>query len=106
LGELVKIANGTIEDTDWERARNQVTRQIVSRSESSMSLAQMSAAQLFALGHTRSLSDMKKRYLNVTREEVIAAARELISSVPTIIVAGNAPDADYDGLVADVISSK
>ena len=43
-------------------------------------------------------------YMEVTREQVIASANALLLTKPTIVVAGNAADADYEALVTKALT--
>jgi len=99
--ELAKIAKGEISDDDWTRALNQTVRQIVSRSEKPIAVAQQVASDMQTGGKVRTMSEQVERYNKVTRDDVIAAAKTLLTLNPTVVVAGNAADKDYTALVAE-----
>ena len=102
--ELVKIAKGEIEDSDWERARNQIINQVVTRFDSTTRLARTLADDFFNLGRIQTMDEIIASYMGVTREQVIAAANALLLSKPTIVVAGNAADANYEALVTKALT--
>lgn len=102
--ELVKIAKGEIEDSDWERARNQIISHIVTRFDSTTKLARTLADDFFNLGRIQTMDEIISSYMAVTQEQVIAAANALLLTKPTIVVAGNATEADYETLVSEALA--
>ena len=102
--ELVKIAKGEIEDSDWERARNQIINQVVTRFDSTTRLARTLADDFFNLGRIQTMDEIIASYMEVTREQIIASANALLLTKPTIVVAGNAADADYEALVTKALT--
>jgi predicted Zn-dependent peptidase len=103
--ELTKIANGEIEESAWFRAQNQIRRQLSQCSDSLMMKASFLSTQIFGLGRVRSIAEIKDTYTRVTKEQVIAAARTLISSNPSVVVAGNAADVPYMPIVKAAFSA-
>lgn len=97
--QLARIANGDVDPGEFERALNSTRFQIAQREEKPLSLARAAAGDIFLRGRIRSVEEVLADYEAVTLESVIAAAKELLTSVPTIVVAGNAPEFDYKGLV-------
>lgn len=97
--ELGRIANGEIEEVDWERARNQAVRQLVAQAEKTMMVTQRAATGIFTHGRVISMKEMVEAYLQLTREDLISAARKLIEVRPTVVIAGNGPELDYEALV-------
>jgi predicted Zn-dependent peptidase len=87
--ELVKVANGQIQDHDWERARNQIFMQLAQRADKVSGIAPAIASEMFTLKRLTTIQEMYDRYSTVTKEQVIAAAKTLLASAPTVTVAGN-----------------
>ncbi len=87
--EIMKIANGEIQDSDWSRARNQVFLQLAHRSDKVSGIAPLIATEMFTLNKVISINDLYEQYTSVTKEDVIRAAKELILTVPSIAIAGN-----------------
>ena len=87
--EIARVAKGEISEKDWQRARNQITVQIVNRADRPAALAMNAANDLFNIGRVRTTEEMVSAYMAVTREQVIAAAQKIMASVPTISIAGN-----------------
>ena len=87
--EIVRVAKGEIADKDWQRARNQITLQIVMRADRPTAMAMSAANDLFNLGRVRTTEEVVERYMSVTREQVISAAQQIIAALPSISVAGN-----------------
>ena len=97
--QLARIANGDVDPGEFERALNSTRFQIAQREEKPLSLARAAAADIFLRGRVRSVDEVLANYEAITLESVIAAAKELLATNPTIVVAGNAPDFDYKALV-------
>lgn len=97
--ELAKVAAGEINETDWTRARNQFRRQLAQFSDSLMMKSSSMISQLLGQGRVQSTEEVRAVYDNVTKEQVIAAAKALLTSEPTVVVAGNAPDVPYMPIV-------
>ncbi len=99
--ELGKIAKGDVDERDWTRAKNQALRQVVSRTERPMAVAQSIAGDIFTTGAVRKIADIRAMYERVTLDDVIAAAKSMITTPTTVVVAGNAKEMDYAALVAE-----
>jgi len=87
--ELMKIANGEIQDSDWDRARNQVFMGLAHRSDKVSGIAPLIATEMFTLNKVVSINDLYEQYTSVTKEDVIRAAKEVIRTMPSITIAGN-----------------
>ena len=94
--EIVKIANGEIQESDWDRARNQVFLQLAHRSDKVSGIAPLIATEYFALKKLVSINDLYEKYSSVTKEQVIATAKEVIASVPSLTIAGNTGASSID----------
>ena len=104
-GELAKIAAGHVDENDWKRARNQVIRRVISRSDGASGSARTIAHDLFSYGRVRSTDEMMAVYSGVTKEDIVRAAQELIASKVSVAVVGNASDNDdYTPLVSQCLA--
>lgn len=97
--QLARIANGDVDAGEFERALNSTRFQIAQREEKPLSLARSAAGDIFLRGKIRTVDEVLSIYEAVTLESVISAAKEVLATKPTIVVAGNAPDYDYQALV-------
>lgn len=97
--QIARIANGDVDEGEFERALNSTRFHIAQREEKPLSLARSAAADIYQRGRIRTVEEVLADYEAVTLESVIAAAKEVLASKPTIVVAGNAPDYDYQALV-------
>lgn len=98
--QLGKIAKGEVDPADFTRAKNTVKVQVAKREEKAMSLARAAVNDLFIRGSVRDVEDVLAVYDAVTLEDVIAAAKGLLDVKMTVVVAGNAPEIDYEALVS------
>ena len=106
--ELKRIADGTIQESDWKRARNQVFLSLAKITEKTNGIAPMIATDLFINKKIKSISERYEKYIAVTQEDIINAAKKLISTVPTIAIAGNMGEEntiDAAKIVKDALSS-
>ena len=97
--QIARIANGDVDPGEFERALNTTRFQIAQRDEKALTLARSAAGDLFLYGRIRTVEEVLADYEAVTLESVIAAAKELLAAKTTVVVAGNAPDYDYQALV-------
>lgn len=98
--QIARIAAGDVDAGEFERALNTTRFQIAAREEKSLSLARSAASDLYLYGRIRSTEEVLADYEAVTLESVIEAAKELLATKPTVIVAGNADENfDYQALV-------
>jgi predicted Zn-dependent peptidase len=104
-GELAKVAKGIIADADWNRVRNQVVTQIFKIEDRSTGMAQKIASDLFHNGEVRGLAEIAQDFADVTKEDVIAAAKAIVESVPTVVVYGNIDATiDYGNIVQKALA--
>jgi predicted Zn-dependent peptidase len=105
ISELVRIAQGEVTEADWTRSRNQIILQQLSQNRNPDYVTDSVATQLFAKGEAESDQVLLDRYRSVTRDEVIEAAQELLSSIsPTLVVAGGIPEGiDFETLFTDAL---
>jgi predicted Zn-dependent peptidase len=105
VGELKKVANGELDDTDLTRAKNQVVRQIVMRSEATRSVGIQAATDMFFNdGNVITMGETVQKYTSLTKDDIIAAAKQLVTGKTTVVVAGNAAPKDYTSLVAAALN--
>lgn len=95
LAELQKVAAGEIEDGDWTRARNQIRFQLASVDDDSLDQAVNIYEQLSIQHWVETRQSQFERFNGVTKAEVIAAAKDLLASRPTLVIAGNCPKVSF-----------
>lgn len=100
IEQLRDIANGKVSDTDFIRTVNTIRREIAQSEESNMGLARSMSSDLFVFGRIRPTEEIMANVLSVTKEDIIALAKQLVSSKPTLVVAGNVDEnEDYLALI-------
>ena len=102
MDELVKVACGvfvsaskSITENDLFRARNRELVGYATIKEKPFSLARYLAGNLFEHGRIVQPDEEKRAVEAVTMEDLIAAAKWIFETAPTVALVGPVPDTDY-----------
>lgn len=97
-GEITKMTTH-VSEGDMTRAKNSVLVALATAKERPFSLARGIAGSLFEHGHVMTPEDAMRKVEAVTLEDVMAAARMMVGSNPTVSLVGPVAEGDYYGKV-------
>ena len=98
-GQELKKLTVAVQDQDFERAKNQILVNLAVFKEKPESMMSSIANYFFVTGKLLDLDEARDLYLNVTIDEVKAAAEKVLEGKPVISLVGPVPDADYESIV-------
>jgi predicted Zn-dependent peptidase len=103
--ELLNITEG-IQNSDWDRSINAMLRGVVLENENRMQSGIRAISDFFSMKKIRSREELVKTIKSMTKENVIAAAKNMValSQKPTVIIAGHAPQIDYSVIVSQTLN--
>ena len=97
-GEFRKMCDA-INPIDLTRAKNGALVRLATLRERPFHCAQFIASSLFQHGKVLDIADIRQKIEQVTLDDLKAAARQLLSSEPSISLVGPVPDKDYAALI-------
>lgn len=103
--EQITNATRAIKPEDIERAKNGQLVRIATVKERPFSLAQGIASSLFERGYVQTPDEARREVEAVTADDVMAAARTVAASNPTVALVGPVPDLDYHGRVKAALAA-
>ena len=103
--EQITKTTHAIKDEDIQRAKNGQLVRIATVKERPFSLAQGIASSLFERGYVLTPDQARQEVEAVTSDHVMAAAKSVVASNPTVSLVGPVPDMDYHGRVKAALAA-
>jgi predicted Zn-dependent peptidase len=98
---LLKQHTQRIDQTDLDRAKNNIAVSLMRLSESPAKLMSKVVNNIFTLGHERSLDEMLEAYNSVTIEDVKNSIATMLTKTPTLSMCGIGADKKYYDLLIE-----
>eukprot|EP00794_Sanderia_malayensis_P009209 gene9209-10183_t len=95
LGELKTVANGKIDDGEFNRAKNQLKASILMAAESKDALVEDIANQMFSNRGYTAADSVCSEIDALKKDHVVAVAGQLLNGKPTLAVSGDCSSAPY-----------
>ena len=84
--EIKKLQDELISEEEFQKLRNQVERNFVSRNSTSQGIAESLAQYEMYYGDANLINDELKRFMSVTREDIRAAAKKYFNPNQRVVL--------------------